>query len=91
MIRAVSNAYAHANRRTGRGSTEPSPGTPGADAEHAVGHSDQELERLIAQAQRYEPFTAQFFREAGIAPACGCSTWAPYAVQIYPGGGGCQV
>jgi SAM-dependent methyltransferase len=35
---------------------------------YALGHSERELERLIAQAQRYEPFTAQFFREAGIAP-----------------------
>jgi SAM-dependent methyltransferase len=35
-------------------------------AEYALGHTDQELERLIAQARRYEPFTTQLMREAGL-------------------------
>jgi len=33
---------------------------------YVLGHSDHELERLIAQARFYEPFTAQFFQDAGI-------------------------
>jgi ubiquinone/menaquinone biosynthesis C-methylase UbiE len=37
-------------------------------AAYALGHSERELERLIAQGQRYEPFTAHLFREAGITP-----------------------
>jgi hypothetical protein len=44
--------------------------TQGSDAQrgtpYVLGHSAQELERLIAQAQRYEPLTERFFREAGI-------------------------
>jgi ubiquinone/menaquinone biosynthesis C-methylase UbiE len=36
------------------------------DAPYILGHSAQELERLISQAQRYEPFTERFFRDAGI-------------------------
>jgi SAM-dependent methyltransferase len=40
----------------------------GHDAGYVLGHSEKELERLIAQAQRYEPFTTQLFRDAGIAP-----------------------
>jgi SAM-dependent methyltransferase len=36
------------------------------NAAYVLGHTGQELERLIAQAQRYEPFTAQLLREAGI-------------------------
>jgi 2-polyprenyl-3-methyl-5-hydroxy-6-metoxy-1,4-benzoquinol methylase len=38
--------------------------TPGAT--YVLGHSEQELERLIAQSRLFEPFTEQFFREAGI-------------------------
>jgi len=38
------------------------------DADYVLGHSDWELERLIEQARLYEPFTADFFRDAGIAP-----------------------
>jgi SAM-dependent methyltransferase len=37
------------------------------DATYALGHSNQELERLIEQARLYEPFTADLFRDAGLA------------------------
>lgn len=33
---------------------------------YVLGHSDHELERLISQAQFYEPFTMQFFEDAGV-------------------------
>jgi ubiquinone/menaquinone biosynthesis C-methylase UbiE len=36
------------------------------DAEYVLGHSAQEFERLINQAQLYEPFTRQFFHDAGV-------------------------
>jgi ubiquinone/menaquinone biosynthesis C-methylase UbiE len=36
------------------------------DADYVLGHSAQELERLSTQARLYEPFTMQFFRDAGI-------------------------
>lgn len=40
---------------------------PGArDAAYVLGHSVQELERLITQSQLFEPFTEQFFHDAGI-------------------------
>src|SRR5215467_12559138 len=46
-------------------------GTEGTNAAsgagYALGHSEQELERLAIQARLYEPFTAQVFREAGLA------------------------
>lgn len=35
---------------------------------YALGHSDEELERLNRQAQAFEPFTRQLFQNAGIAP-----------------------
>jgi 2-polyprenyl-3-methyl-5-hydroxy-6-metoxy-1,4-benzoquinol methylase len=35
-------------------------------AEYVLGHSARELERLITQSRHFEPFTAQFFREAGV-------------------------
>jgi SAM-dependent methyltransferase len=35
---------------------------------YELGHSDRELQRLIAQARRFDPVTRQFFREAGIVP-----------------------
>jgi SAM-dependent methyltransferase len=38
----------------------------GHDTEYMPGHSPRELERLINQAQLYEPLTTQFFRDAGI-------------------------
>jgi len=38
------------------------------DAGYVLGHSEEELERLITQARIYEPFTTQVFHEAGIAP-----------------------
>ncbi len=46
---------------------------------YVLGHSDQELERLISQARLYKPFTMQFFRDAGIAEGmrmldAGCGT-----------------
>jgi SAM-dependent methyltransferase len=34
---------------------------------YALGHSEQELERLSRQAQVFEPFTHQLFRQAGIS------------------------
>jgi SAM-dependent methyltransferase len=37
------------------------------DIDYVVGHSEQELERLRAQARQYEPFTRQVFQTAGIA------------------------
>lgn len=41
--------------------------TPAApNAAYVLGHSAQELERLIAQSALFEPFTAQFFRQAGV-------------------------
>lgn len=41
--------------------------TSGApDAAYVLGHSAQELERLIAQSHLFEPFTAQFFHGAGV-------------------------
>src|SRR5689334_21353068 len=40
---------------------------PGArDAAYVLGHSAQELERLITQSHLFEPFTEQFFHAAGI-------------------------
>ncbi len=35
---------------------------------YVLGHSDRELERLSAQARLVDPFTRQFFQEAGIVP-----------------------
>ncbi len=40
----------------------------GRDAAYVLGHTEQELERLMTQSQLFEPFTAQLFRDAGIAP-----------------------
>lgn len=41
--------------------------TPEApDASYVLGHSAQELERLVAQSELFAPFTAQFFRQAGV-------------------------
>jgi SAM-dependent methyltransferase len=37
------------------------------DTAYVLGHAMQELERLIAQSRIYNPFTAQVFRDAGIA------------------------
>jgi len=36
--------------------------------EYELGHSDRELQRLRLQAQLVDPFTRQFFQEAGLAP-----------------------
>jgi 2-polyprenyl-3-methyl-5-hydroxy-6-metoxy-1,4-benzoquinol methylase len=36
------------------------------DGDYVLGHSPEELERLSTQARLYEPFTMQFFRDAGI-------------------------
>ena len=38
------------------------------NAVYALGHSDDELERLRVQSRFVEPITRQFFREAGISP-----------------------
>jgi ubiquinone/menaquinone biosynthesis C-methylase UbiE len=35
---------------------------------YAPGHSERELDRLSAQARLFEPFTRQFFHEAGLGP-----------------------
>ena len=40
----------------------------GHDAAYVLGHAEKELERLITQSRLFEPFTAQLFRDAGIAP-----------------------
>jgi SAM-dependent methyltransferase len=57
--------------------------TQGHDAQdvsaYVLGHSEKELERLSTQAQVYDPFTAQVFRDAGLAPGMrvldvGCGT-----------------
>ena len=34
---------------------------------YALGHSEQELERLIRQAEIFEPFTRQLLQQAGIS------------------------
>jgi SAM-dependent methyltransferase len=38
----------------------------GSDPGYVLGHSSDELDRLVKQAEQYEPFTTQFFRDAGI-------------------------
>ena len=38
----------------------------GNHVEYALGHSEQELERISAQARRFEPFTRQVFQSAGV-------------------------
>ena len=35
---------------------------------YVLGHSDQEIDRLSAQARLIAPFTRQLFRDAGIVP-----------------------
>ena len=35
---------------------------------YALGHSEYELDRLIAQARVMDPITERFFREAGVGP-----------------------
>jgi cyclopropane fatty-acyl-phospholipid synthase-like methyltransferase len=35
---------------------------------YALGHSEQELERLAHQAQLFAPFTRQLLEQAGIGP-----------------------
>jgi 2-polyprenyl-3-methyl-5-hydroxy-6-metoxy-1,4-benzoquinol methylase len=44
---------------------DPTPGRPRA---YVFGHSEQELERLKAQARLIDPITQRFFRDAGVAP-----------------------
>src|ERR1700730_8692423 len=39
---------------------------PTHTGDYVLGHSNRELERLSTQARLYEPFTLQFFRDAGI-------------------------
>jgi SAM-dependent methyltransferase len=38
------------------------------DAAYVLGHADKELQRLTMQSRLFEPFTAQLFRDAGLAP-----------------------
>lgn len=40
----------------------------GPVSQYVLGHSDQEIERLKAQARLIDPITTRFFREAGIVP-----------------------
>ena len=42
----------------------------GAQSEnvYALGHAHSEIERLTVQAHMFEPFTRQFFEEAGLRP-----------------------
>jgi 2-polyprenyl-3-methyl-5-hydroxy-6-metoxy-1,4-benzoquinol methylase len=40
---------------------------PGRQSFYALGHSEQELQRLTRQGQAFEPFTRQLFQEAGIS------------------------
>ena len=37
-------------------------------AQYILGHSDREVERLKAQAQRVDPITQRLLREAGLVP-----------------------
>src|SRR5215467_8869823 len=39
----------------------------GPQSFYALGHSEQELQRLTHQGQAFEPFTRQLFQEAGIS------------------------
>src|SRR5436309_15496663 len=41
--------------------------TPDRESFYALGHSEQELQRLSRQGQAFEPFTRQLFKEAGIS------------------------
>jgi 2-polyprenyl-3-methyl-5-hydroxy-6-metoxy-1,4-benzoquinol methylase len=40
---------------------------PGRESFYALGHSEQELQRLTRQGRAFEPFTRQLFEEAGIS------------------------
>ena len=44
-----------------------SAGTNARTHEYELGHSDWELERLRRQAELVDPFTLQFYRDAGIS------------------------
>ena len=46
----------------------PSKGEASRGHEYELGHSDWELKRLQRQARLVDPFTMQFFRDAGVAP-----------------------
>lgn len=43
---------------------------------YALGHAHSEIARLTVQAHMFEPFTRQFFVEAGMRPGCGYWMWA---------------
>ena len=65
--------------------------------EYALGHSDRELDRLSMQAQVFEPFTRQLFREAGLGSSmrvldvgCGSGDVAFLAAQLV-GPTGCVI
>lgn len=56
---------------------------------YAAGHSERELDRLSLPARRFEPFTRQLFREAGLRSGmrlldagCGCGDVALLASEI---------
>src|SRR2546425_9675880 len=56
---------------------------------YALGHSEQELERLAHQAQAFAPFTRQLFEQAGIGPGmrildvgCGAGDVAFLAAEL---------
>src|SRR5947208_9812845 len=61
----------------------------GQQSSYALGHSEQELERLANQAQVFAPFTRQLFEQAGIGPGmrildvgCGAGDVAFLAAEL---------
>jgi len=66
-----------------------------ANTRYALGHSDEELERLRTQARLIDPITQRFFREAGIEPGmyvldvgCGAGDTTMLIAEMVGGGGG---
>ena len=74
--------------------------TPDRQSFYALGHSEQELQRLSRQGQAFEPFTRQLFEEAGISRGmrvldvgCGSGDIAFLAADLVGTGGegsGCR-
>jgi SAM-dependent methyltransferase len=61
---------------------------------YALGHSEQELERLAHQGQVFSPFTRQLFEQAGLGPGmrildvgCGAGDVAFLAAELVGAGG----
>ena len=68
--------------------------TPTQQSTYALGHSEQELERLSRQAQVFEPFTRQLLQHAGISAdmrvldvGCGCGDVVFLAADLVGPGG----